>query len=101
MATQKKSFWTTPNGLAALVFIGAVSYFLLIEHRQHLFEWLPFLIILLCPLMHIFMHGGHGHGGHVHEEHDHDHSEDKSDDEDAFRRGYEEGLKQNKQDRHD
>ena len=39
--------------------------FLLVEHRQHLFQWLPFLLLALCPLMHVFMHGGHGgHGGH-------------------------------------
>jgi hypothetical protein len=25
--------------------------------------WLP---LLACPLMHLFMHGGHGHGGHEH-----------------------------------
>jgi hypothetical protein len=26
---------------------------------------LPFLFLLACPLLHLFMHGGHGsHGGH-------------------------------------
>ncbi|MDM8349677.1 DUF2933 domain-containing protein [Pseudomonas sp. sp1636] len=65
MSNGKSSFWWSPTGLAALGLIGAVSYFLLMEHRQHVFAFLPFLIILLCPLMHIFMHGGHGgHGGH-------------------------------------
>ncbi len=36
------------------------------EHRMHLsglIGWLPYLILLACPLMHLFMHGGHGHGG--------------------------------------
>ncbi|MEQ8408113.1 MAG: DUF2933 domain-containing protein [Gammaproteobacteria bacterium] len=55
------SFWSSKNGFVALLFIAAVSYFLLIEHRQHFFEWLPYLIILACPAMHLFMH--HGHGG--------------------------------------
>lgn len=64
MSEQTGSFWLSPKGFAALGLIGAASYFLLIEHRQHLFEWLPFLIILACPLMHVFMHGGHGHGSH-------------------------------------
>ncbi len=41
---------------------GALVY-LIIEHRPHLFGWLPYLIILACPLMHLFMHGGH-HGHH-------------------------------------
>ncbi|MDF1588091.1 MAG: DUF2933 domain-containing protein [Gammaproteobacteria bacterium] len=65
MTNQEQSFWFTSKGIAALVFIGAVSYFLLVEHRQHLFAFLPYLILLLCPLMHFFMHGGHG-GHHSH-----------------------------------
>ena len=32
-------------------------------HGSHALYYLPFLIILACPLMHIFMHGGHTHGG--------------------------------------
>ena len=41
---------------------GALSY-LIVVHRPHLFGWLPYLIILACPLMHLFMHRGHGHHG--------------------------------------
>ena len=69
MATKKKSFWRSPKGLAALGMIAAATYFLLVEHRQHVFEFLPFLILLLCPLMHVFMHAGHGkHKGQSHED---------------------------------
>jgi len=65
MSDSKRSFWLTPNGLAAAGFVAAVSYFLLTEHRAHFIYALPFLILLLCPVMHIFMHRGHdGHGGH-------------------------------------
>lgn len=32
-------------------------------HGPHALYYLPFLIILACPLMHLFMHGGHHHGG--------------------------------------
>jgi hypothetical protein len=37
------------------------------EHEAHirgLFSYWPWLLLLACPLMHIFMHGGHGHAGH-------------------------------------
>ncbi len=61
MANRKPSFWSTPAGWAALGLIGAVSYFLLVEHGEHLYQWLPYIILLLCPLMHLFMHGSHGH----------------------------------------
>ncbi|MGB7300101.1 MAG: DUF2933 domain-containing protein [Burkholderiaceae bacterium] len=60
MNEPKRSFWLTPNGLAALGLIGGVLYFLLSEHRAHFIYGLPYLILLLCPVMHFFMHGGHG-----------------------------------------
>jgi hypothetical protein len=54
------SFWKSPAGLSLLV----GGYFLLTEHRAHLFGALPYLLLLACPVMHLFMHKGHGHGGH-------------------------------------
>ena len=50
------------------VFIGAfaaiAAFFLFTEHRAHLFGVLPYRLLLACPLMHLFHHGGHGgHGG--------------------------------------
>lgn len=44
-------------------FLVIAGFFLILEHRAHLLGWLPFLIILLCPLMHIFMHRSHGGHG--------------------------------------
>ena len=44
-------------------FLAVAGFFLVTEHRAHLFGFLPFLLVLACPLMHFFMHGGHGHGG--------------------------------------
>jgi len=44
-------------------FTGAALFYLLSEHRAHFFGVLPYLLLLACPLMHFFMHRGHGHGG--------------------------------------
>ncbi|MFA7282544.1 MAG: DUF2933 domain-containing protein [Sterolibacterium sp.] len=48
----------------AWVILAAVAAFLLLsEHRAHFLGALPYLLLLACPLMHIFMHHGH-HGDH-------------------------------------
>lgn len=44
-------------------FLLVIGYFLLTEHRAHIIPFLPFLLLAACPLMHVFMHGGHGHHG--------------------------------------
>ena len=50
------------------VFFLIAAYFLVTEHRAHLSGWMSsygiWLLVLACPLMHLFMHGGHDHGGH-------------------------------------
>jgi hypothetical protein len=38
---------------------AAAIYFLVMEHWRHLLEVLPYLVFLLCPLMHLMMHGGY------------------------------------------
>ncbi len=58
------SFWRSRYAIGLLVMGAVAVYFLLTEHRAHFFGALPFLLLLACPLMHMFMHGGHGgHGG--------------------------------------
>lgn len=49
--------------LAVLAFFAIAAFFLLTEHRAHLFGALPFLLLLACPLLHSFMHRGHGGKG--------------------------------------
>ena len=45
-------------------FLAIAVFFLVTEHRAHAFGYLPLILLLLCPLLHLFMHGGHGgHGG--------------------------------------
>jgi hypothetical protein len=39
------------------------------EHRVHMLGILPYLILLACPLIHLFMHGGHGRRGPHGEDH--------------------------------
>jgi hypothetical protein len=59
---------------AKWVFIGfavIAAFFLIAEHKAHLSGWLSaygsWLLLLACPLLHLFMHRGHGaHGGHGH-----------------------------------
>ena len=41
------------------VFLVIAAYFLLTEHRAHVLAALPWLLLLACPLMHLFMHRGH------------------------------------------
>ena len=47
------------------IFLAIGGYFLITEHGAHILPFLPWLLLLACPLMHFFMHGGHGgHGEH-------------------------------------
>ncbi len=46
-------------------FLAAILFLLFTEHRAHVLGILPYLVLLACPLMHMFMH--HGHGKHNHD----------------------------------
>ena len=67
---EPRRFWGSRYSIGLIVMGAAAAYFLLTEHRAHFFGALPFLLLLACPLMHVFMH--HGHGGHAgsHDLHD-------------------------------
>jgi hypothetical protein len=55
------------TNIALIVFLVIAAFFLVTEHKAHLAGWIPlwpYFLLLPCPLMHLFMHGGHGHGGH-------------------------------------
>ena len=52
------------------VFIGfcvVAALFLIYEHTMHVLGVLPYLLLLACPLMHVFMHHGHQHGDRHHD----------------------------------
>jgi DUF2933 family protein len=60
--TQARAKWVF------ICFLVIAAYLLVTEHRAHLSGWLSsygiWLLLLACPVMHLFMHGGRDHGGH-------------------------------------
>jgi hypothetical protein len=67
---QQGNFLTSRAGLVLIGFIIIGGVLLFTEHRQHVLGAFVFLPLLLCPLMHLFMHGGHGHGRHSQQDRD-------------------------------
>lgn len=50
---------------AALAMVGLIgAFYLLREHWNHVAGGWPYLLLLACPLMHLFHHHG-GHGRHA------------------------------------
>jgi hypothetical protein len=56
----QSSFWKSKAGIVTCGFLLIGTFFLLTEHWAHVLGVLPYLLILACPLMHLFMHRGHG-----------------------------------------
>jgi hypothetical protein len=54
-----------------LAFLAIGGFFLVTEHTAHLFGVLPYLLVFLCPVLHL-LHDGHGHhdSHHAHTERD-------------------------------
>jgi hypothetical protein len=57
--------WSPRVQLVLVGFALIGGFFLIAEHQAHVWSWLPWLLLAACPLMHLFMH--HGHGGHDHQ----------------------------------
>jgi DUF2933 family protein len=75
MATDEmrhdRSWLWSRSGLVLLGFLLIAGFFVLTEHTAHALGVLPYLLLLACPLLHLF-HGGHGshrgrepHDGHA------------------------------------
>jgi hypothetical protein len=62
----KASFWSSGTGIALCLLTDVAALVLIVDHREHALQWLPYALLLACPLLHMFMHGSHGgHGGHA------------------------------------
>lgn len=70
-APPSGSFFRSRAALVCIGFLVVAAFLLWSEHRAHVSGALPYLLLLACPLMHLFMH--HGHGRHAsHDGHDRD-----------------------------
>ena len=57
---RKESVFSSRANIVLIGFLAIAGYFLITEHYAHIVPFLPWLLLLACPLMHLFMHGGHG-----------------------------------------
>ena len=51
----------SPRSWLLVAAAAALGPYLVIWHSVHLAAALPFIVLLACPLLHVFMHGGHRH----------------------------------------
>ena len=58
-----RSFLGSRVGLATCIALAAVGAYLLWNHTGHVLSAAPYVLLLACPLLHLFMHGGHGGHG--------------------------------------
>jgi hypothetical protein len=63
-STSAPSFWRSPVGIVCTLIAIAASVYLWFAHQDRVLALLPYALLAACPLMHMFMH--HGHGGHRH-----------------------------------
>jgi cation transport ATPase len=54
------SFFRSPIGMAVLVFLTIAALYLITQHTAHVLGLLPYGLLLLCPFLHLLMHGSHG-----------------------------------------
>lgn len=74
MVTAKTGFpgWLkSRTGIAFIGFAAIAAFFLWEEHQAHILGALPYVLLLICPLLHLFHggHGGHGDGEGHHKNH--------------------------------
>lgn len=55
------AFVGSTSGLLATLALAVLGIYLFMSHTGHVLSALPYLLLLACPLMHLFMHHGHRH----------------------------------------
>ena len=60
---DRKGWFNSRSNIVLIAFLAIAGFYLITEHRAHVFGLLPFQILLACPLLHVFMHRGHGGHG--------------------------------------
>ena len=53
------------------LFAAIALFFLWEEHEAHILGAFPFVLLLLCPVIHLLMHRGHGRGDQAEKHHTH------------------------------
>lgn len=57
----RTAFVGTPMGWAITLALAALGVYLFLRHTGHVIAALPYLLLLVCPLVHLFRHGSHDH----------------------------------------
>jgi hypothetical protein len=64
-----RCFLGSKSGLVVTLAVAALGAYLLWTHTGHVLAAAPYLLLLACPLLHLF---GHRHGREKSKEHTHD-----------------------------
>ena len=65
---DSNSRWRSRSVLAFLGFAAIALFVLWEEHKAHILGALPYVLLLMCPLLQLF-HGGQGDHGGTHGQH--------------------------------
>lgn len=83
-----KCWLLSRTGIVTVVALSILGFLVYTGHTAHLLGALPYLLLLACPLMHVFMHGGHGgHEGPNHGSHDDHEGKSSSEDKNGKHKG--------------
>lgn len=64
VVADNEDVFRIPVWLATCMFVGMAVFLLWEENKVHIMGALPYLLLLACPLIHLFMHRGHGRSSH-------------------------------------